>query len=231
MGKIDPRDAPSLAIVEAAHYLRLPQATLRSWVMGRPYPTTAGQRKAPAVFQIAGGDPPALSFNNLVEAHVLESITRTHQVPLQKVRRALRYLVDRMRTDRPLIDSDFQTDGKDLFVEVFEGLINVTQDGQLALAQMLELHLSRIDRDERGLARRLFPFTGAVTADSPRLVVIDPTVCFGRPVIVGTRIPIAMVTQRWKAGETIAVLAEDYGRPQQEIEEAIRCETFLPAAA
>ncbi len=39
----DPRELPAYSIAEAAKYLRLPEATLRSWVAGRPYPTTAGQ--------------------------------------------------------------------------------------------------------------------------------------------------------------------------------------------
>ena len=33
---------PAYGIAEAAHYLRIPTATLRSWVHGRYYPTVAG---------------------------------------------------------------------------------------------------------------------------------------------------------------------------------------------
>jgi len=38
----DPRELPSYGITEAAHYLRLPTATLRSWLRGRYYPTETG---------------------------------------------------------------------------------------------------------------------------------------------------------------------------------------------
>jgi uncharacterized protein (DUF433 family) len=85
--------------------------------------------------------------------------------------------------------------------------------------------LKRVDRDKFGKVMRLYPFTRAPRLpEAPRIVVIDPTVMFGRPVITGTRVATAMVYQRWKAGEGIEVLAEDYARPIPEIEEALRCE-------
>jgi uncharacterized protein (DUF433 family) len=61
-------------------------------------------------------------------------------------------------------------------------------------------------------------------------VVIDPHISYGRPVLVGTGIPTAVVAERYKAGEPIDELAEDYGRSRKEIEEAIRCELWLDAA-
>jgi len=34
----DPRESPVYSIPEAAHYLRIPPAMLRAWVVGRYYP-------------------------------------------------------------------------------------------------------------------------------------------------------------------------------------------------
>ena len=52
---IDPsRLLPAYSVAEAAHYLRLPVATLRSWILGRPYPVAGGgMRRAPPALQIA----------------------------------------------------------------------------------------------------------------------------------------------------------------------------------
>jgi hypothetical protein len=103
----DPRDVPTYSIREAASYMRLPPTTLREWVSG------------PArVIQLAGGRPPLLSFWNLVEAYVLAALRRRHQVPLQRVRKALRFLERELDTERPLIEQEFLTDGLDLFVEM-----------------------------------------------------------------------------------------------------------------
>jgi uncharacterized protein (DUF433 family) len=78
----------------------------------------------------------------------------------------------------------------------------------------------------QGSVLRLFPFTrlGESEADGPRVVVIDPKVSFGKPVIFGTRIPTRAVYDRWAAGDSVGDLAQDFARPPLEIEEAIRCE-------
>lgn len=36
------RDAAAYTLAEAARYVRLPAATLRSWILGRQYPTAEG---------------------------------------------------------------------------------------------------------------------------------------------------------------------------------------------
>jgi uncharacterized protein (DUF433 family) len=56
------------------------------------------------------------------------------------------------------------------------------------------------------------------------VVVIDPQVAFGKPVLVNTGIPTATVAERYKAGESVDDLAEDYDLKRAQIEEAIRCE-------
>jgi uncharacterized protein (DUF433 family) len=80
-----------------------------------------------------------------------------------------------------------------------------------------------------GVAARLYPFTRKEARDEPRAVVIDPRAGFGRPVLVGTGIPTAIVAERFKAGDQPDELAKDYRRDPSEILEAIRCE--LPSEA
>lgn len=226
----DPRELPTYAIAEAAHYLRIPRATLRSWVVGRYYPIEKGRRFFKPVISLAGKRNRLLSFFNLVEAHLLDAIRREHEVPLLKVRTALFYLKAHFPSKYPLADQRFETDGLNLFIEKYGQLINISQAGQLAIQSLLEAHLRRIERDPSGFAVKLFPFTRKREPDEPRVVVIDPFVSFGRPVLVGTGIPTAIIAERYKAGESIEGLADDYGRPQLEIEEAIRCELQLEAA-
>src|SRR5260370_5768089 len=87
----DPRNTPSYPPAEAAHFLRLPIATLRSWVVGRDYPKTQGVGHFRPLIQAAARQPPLLSFWNLIEAHVLRSLRSEHGVSLRDVRRALTY--------------------------------------------------------------------------------------------------------------------------------------------
>jgi uncharacterized protein (DUF433 family) len=128
-----------------------------------------------------------------------------------------------------LVDRRFETNGRDLFVREAEQLINVTRDGQTAIREALDLYLARIEWDPSGLAARLFPFTGKAHTDAPRAVMIDPRVAFGRPVLAGTSISTLAIAERFKAGESEAELAHDYGREESEIEEAIRCELAVAA--
>lgn len=230
-GGQDPRELPAYGIPEAAHYLRLPVATLRTWVRGRYYPTLRGRQRFESVIHLADTQRALLSFVNLIEAHVLAAIRRHHQVPFPKVRSALQYLERHSPSPHPLADQSFATDGLDLFVEQLGQLVAVSDEGQVIMRTMLEAHLQRIERDISGLAVKLYLFTRQdEPKTSPRVIVVDPHIAFGRPVLVGTRIPTEIIYQRFEAGESIVQLADDYGRTSSEIEEALRCEHYRDAA-
>jgi uncharacterized protein (DUF433 family) len=166
-----------------------------------------------------------LSFRDLVELHVLGSIRRVHRVRLKAVRGAINFLRERFHSEHPLLEQVMLTDGKNLLIERYGHLVSISEGGQLVMRQFLEAHLKRIERDERGIPIRLFPFTRRRIEESPRLVSIDPTIQFGKPCIAGTGIPTGIIAGRYEAGDSIALLAEDYGRSPEEIEEAIRYES------
>lgn len=229
-GGRDPRELPAYGLHEAAHYLRIPKATLRSWVIGRYYPTASGQGFFRPIVVPPQRVPIILSFFNLVEAHVLDAIRREHKVALRKVRSALTYMNTRFPSKRPLAEQRFETDGLDLFVERYGQLENISQEGQFAMRDLLKAHLRRVEHDAAGIATRLYPYTRKREKNEPRVIVMDPFVSFGRPVLAGTGIVTAIVAERYKAGETIDELADDYGRARSDIEEAIRCELQLEAA-
>ena len=222
----DPRDLPAYTVSEAAHYLYVPVATLRSWVVGRMYPVSVGERYFEPLVTVPEGKPRLLSFTNLVEAHVLAAIRRKHGVTLPNVRSAIDHLRSQYGIDHPLADARFKTDGLSLFIEILDQLVNVSMRGQTAIREIMEAHLERVEHDEKGLAARLFPFTryGAAKVPQPRTVMIDPRIAFGRPVLTGTGIPTAVLADRYKAGESMKDLAADYECERDLIEEAIRCE-------
>lgn len=220
----DPRNVGAYAIAEAAHYLSLRPETLRTWVRGRTYPTARGRRRSAALIRLPDPYEPLLSFTNLVEAHVLKAIRRHHGVAMQKVRPALSYLERQLELEHPLAHEQLLTDGVHLFIKRFGKLVNLSQEGQLAVEELLKSHLQRIEHDAHGLALRLFPFSRGERIDVPRVVVVDPRISFGRPVIDGTSVRTEVVARRLKAGETLQELVEDYGIEVERIEEAIRYE-------
>src|SRR5205823_1789712 len=99
------------------------ETTLGRWASGR----------TDALIRLRDENESLLSFANLVEAFVLAGIRRTHGVSLQRVRRAISYVEDRLRVKRPLINERFKTNGVDLFVERFGKLVNASRQGQLAI--------------------------------------------------------------------------------------------------
>jgi uncharacterized protein (DUF433 family) len=221
---------PAYAITEAAHYLGIPQATLRSWVLGRPYPTGRGKRFFRPIIELPDKGKHILSFVNLVEVHVLDALRRAHGVPLSHVRKSVEYLKNRLGSKHPLAQEKFATDGVDLFVERFGQLVNITREGQLVIKELIEAYLQCVARDPVGIPIRLYPFTRERKPEEPRAIVIDPYISFGRPVLTGTGIATKVIAQRYKVGESIEELAEDYGRSRSDIQEAIRCELWLDAA-
>ncbi|NOT49596.1 MAG: DUF433 domain-containing protein [Acidobacteria bacterium] len=227
----DPREIPAYMLFEVARYTGVPFETLKGWTSVRKYSVGKTNRHAKPLI-IRPEDPSRLfSFTNLIEAHVLNAIRRKHSIPMPRVRKALDYLSTQFDSKHPLAEHDFETDGVDLFVEKLGDLINVSQHGQLAMKEVFEMYLQRIERDEAGLAKQLFPFTRtAQHANDPRIVAINPRIAFGKPVITGTGIPTAIVAERYKTGESISEIADDYRRNPSEIEEAIRCEFELKAA-
>src|SRR5260370_14087843 len=124
---VNARELPGYSIAEAAHYLRMPPATLRSWVLGRYYPTATGRQFFRPVLELPDRDRPQLSFLNLVEAHVLDAIRRDHEVALKQVRAALTFVAKHFPSRHPLADQDFQTDGVHLFIERYGALINASR--------------------------------------------------------------------------------------------------------
>jgi uncharacterized protein (DUF433 family) len=228
------RDVPVYSFTEAARYLRLPLSTVRAWCLGqRYYDAKRAPRRFAAVIDIADVKSKRLSFINLVELFVLAAIRRRYEVGLPQVRQAVAYLKRKFPTPHPLADHEFQTNGVDLFAEKFGELLNLAKDGQVEIGEFLRAHLKCVRRDPAGIPIKLY-----LVPRNPRLettmrehgaVVIDPRFGFGRPVIDGTGIRTDVVIERFSAGEPLEALAEDYGRPKEDIEEVLRCE--LPLAA
>ena len=139
------------------------------------------------------------------------------------IRKAIDYLKKHLSLTRPLVEQQFVTNGVDLLVEIYGNLVNISQDGQLALKEVLKQYLRDIKRDTSGLPTKLYLFK---RPEQHVAVVIDPRISFGYPVLDGTGISTAVLAQRYLAGDSIDDLADDYGSPKNAIEEAIRREVI-----
>ncbi len=215
----DPREIPAYTPTDVARYLRISVSTLRYWLLGK---SKTGDADPIPLINITVTGPTLLSFNNLVESHVLFALRRKYRISMPKIRKALDYLQKVYDTKHPLLEDSLRTDGKHLLIDKFTGLEIISQDGQLGMREVLEKCLTRIELDDQLFPTRYYPHTRDPNKPDPRLIVIDPWVSFGRPVIKGSGIPTSIIAERFEAGECIESLVEDYGRTSEEIEEAIR---------
>lgn len=215
------RDQPAYTLAEAARYLKLPPATLRSWVVGRPYETRKGAaRHFKPLIQPATKIPPTLSFYNLIEAHVLRSLRTEHGVAVGELRQAIMYSEKALKVERLLLRKDLCTDGGRVFLEEYGKLINLNASGQLAMRVLLEEHLKRVEWDEWQFPVRLYPFVSGQALVS-RPIAIDPQIAFGRPVVVKAGVSTAVIAERIDAREAPQDVADDYDISIQEVEQAV----------
>jgi uncharacterized protein (DUF433 family) len=211
-GGRDPLLLAAYPVVEAAHYLKMPVATLRAWTLGQGYSVGAERRVTGRIIDLPKPNEPILSFVNLIEAHVLRALRTEHSFSMQAVKA-----------------EDLFAGAGDLFLEKYGDLISLTKSGQIALRAALQAFLKRIDRGPGFVPLRLYPFIRSLEYEGPKTVTVDPRVAFGRPVITGTRIPTAEVRSRIDAGESLEEVAEDFGQEKSKIEDAIIYERGLAA--
>ncbi|MBW3623560.1 MAG: DUF433 domain-containing protein [Armatimonadetes bacterium] len=218
-GGRDPRDIPNYTLPEVARLAGVPKGTLKYWVKTRPV--------------ILKPDPESslLSFNNVLEAYVLGLLRREHGIPLRKIRPAIKHFQEEYGIAHPLLEQDFETNGTYLFTRHGGEIINASRRGQIAIPDFVEIYLERVEWDKEGGGRRYFPllrsrFNAEVAPQEPKVVMVDPRVSFGKPILREIGVPTAVILSRWKGGDTIKELAEDYGRSESEIEDALYYESL-----
>jgi uncharacterized protein (DUF433 family) len=226
---------PNYGPIEAAEFLHIPYETLRYWM---------SPKSGPLIRPAEDGRQQILSFKNLVECYVLDIIRRIHKVSMPKVRfsvETIRRLQDArhlMNTEYPLADHDLKIDkkAKRLYVYDLHGkIVQLTDGGTIEAPEFVEACLQRVVRDKGGVAQKFHPFLRQYdslekSARDPQLLIVDPRVSFGKPVIAGTGITTEVIAGRLIAGDIESDLAKEYGRTLAEIRAAAKFEN-VPTAA
>jgi len=224
---------PLYTIADAARYVGMPASTLASWARGytRRFPERPDVHQGPVITCLEGTGPGSarVPFVGLVEAMVVQAFRQTG-LPLQRVRRALDVLAQDGELEHPLASRRLYTDGAQILFDYAtesgdKGLqqLTVVESGQLVFQELISEYLKRISFDEHWANELYLPITKA------RLLRVRPDVAFGDPVFLHGGAPLSAVVSRRKAGESVESIADDYGVPRNEIEEALG--GILPQAA
>lgn len=217
----DIRNQPAYGPAEAARYLRLPAATLRTWMVGRAYPRGGEQATFHPLIKPASRQPLQLSFYNLIEAHVLRALRTEQGVALAELRKAIAFAEKSLNLHRLLLSPELRAYAGQVFLDRYVELINLSASGQLAMRKMFEEHLQRVEWDSWKFPVRLYPYVDTTLRDAKRPITIDPNIAFGRPIVQRAGVSAAAITDRIDAGESVEDLADDYDLSPDEIEQAV----------
>jgi uncharacterized protein (DUF433 family) len=214
--RTDRLEMPNYTLAEAVRYFHVPFSTVEYWTA------------QPNALVSLSSDH-MLSFKNLVEFYVLEGLRHIHNLKTRAIRAAVEDLLQHEDSLHPLADYDLRTmEGKYLIFLKNGAIVNSSLRGQYEIPEWTTTYLKRVDRDPSGLAQKIYPFTKKdqvkANAVPPKTVLIDPSVCFGLPVLTGSRIKTGFLASRYRGGDSIPAIARSYDRSVGQIKEAIEWE-------
>jgi len=223
---------PLYTVAEAARFLGVPPTTLSTWAKGyvrRPQARPMVQGDAVITSMTGATNFPSIPFVGLAEGMVIAAFRRAG-VSLQHIRKAVSILESEIGVDHTLASRRLYTDGAVILYayaeredEELAGLTEVVSRQQVFSAIVAE-YLSRIEYGRDGWASMLVS-----PATARPVVAVDPARSFGQPIFIRGAGRVEDVIDRWRAGDPLTEVAEDFGVPLEDVEDALR--VALPVAA
>lgn len=213
------------SLPEAARLTGLSQGRVREWFRGR--------RSLEARRPVFRGDYPlidgdrAISFHDLIELFVGGQL-RENGLSLQRLRKVHKQLQEEWKTRHPFCRHEIllSRDGKKVFTrgldEVGRSEVIEVLTHQRVFAEILLPFLKRIDYDDATkLAKRWF---------IANHVVVDPEICFGKPVVDTVGISTITLSGAYYAnGQKCDVVAEWFSVSPEVVRAAVDFERRLAA--
>jgi uncharacterized protein (DUF433 family) len=231
-GDFAPRDVPRYALAQAARFINLSPTTLRNWVRGRNLRRKDGHwAHFDALVKV---ESELLSFSHLVQVHILRSLRRDEDIRMSRLRDAMDWAKKTYHIERLLLSEQLRTAPGEILLDRYGELINAGRSGQLAIRHALEAHLKRVAWDAEG-PTQFFPglvsiFAAPPQQEVPRLILIDPTISLGKPVLASKpALRVSAIVDRVNAGEEEDEIARDYGIERREVDAAIDYEEAAAA--
>lgn len=235
---LDRFSAPLYTVSEAARYLDVPTTTLNSWAHGyrnhpKGRPEVVG---APILTALPRHAPrqPIIPFIGLAEGVVLTAIRRSG-VPMQRIRPALEQLDTQFGLSHALASRRLYTDGAEVLFDYAEtsddpslaraaSELVVIRNGQYVFNEVVAGYLRRLEFDAEGYVRLI-----RLPAYRVAEIVVDPARGFGQPIFARGAARLEDVLSMFRAGEPLDVVADEYGVPRDQLEDAVRIATRVAA--
>lgn len=208
--------------------------TVRRWLKGYSWKNGDGRKASGPLWTLQHaqdeefGDEQVLGFQDLLE---LRTVARFIEqgVSLQVIRATIDVARETLG-NYPLHSKRFVTDGKKIFLEAVERagedpkLLDVRRQQFAMDAVIRPSLLEGIEYDANAAALRWFPMP------KKRLVVLDPQLQFGEPIVAEGGVPTDTLAAAYKAeGDNVERVARLYRVKPQEVKAAVAFEQQLAA--
>lgn len=230
------RDVPSLGIgfysvMDAARLAKIPPVNIRRWLGGYSFQ----HKDKPSVFMDPLWKPQLprdehhlqIGFKDLIELRFVQSFINAG-LPLITIRTCLRYAQHLIGDQRPFSTRMFRTDGKTIFLESAD---QVLEPDQLLDLRKKQYVIKRVidrsfkDLDFHGDAIRSWrPFKGKPS------IVVDPERSFGQPIAAKSGIPTVTLAQAVAAEGSPREVARLFETAVSAVNDAVNFEQYLQAA-
>ncbi len=217
----DPRlRDPLLTFREAAGYLEVPLSTFHSWARS----AGGAPESRPVVLALPDGrSSRVIPFIGLVEGYVLQAF-RKAGVPVRRVRPALARLDEEIGVRHALASRHLYTDGCEVLYDYAAYLgedvvrsLTVVRSGQNVFPEVVSQYLTRVTWDQGDWPRGLL-----LPAFREATVVVDLDRAFGRPLLEHGGARVEDILDRFRGGDGLSAIAEDFGVPLGECEDVVR---------
>lgn len=214
---------------DAARLTSVSTGRIRRWLRGYRYRSRKKAYASPPLWHGQWepiGHNLALGFLDLIEIRFVDAFLKAG-VSWAMLRQARERAEEMFKVSHPFCTNRFVTDGREIFVKLHRetgepSLIEIVQR-QTVFAQIIKPFLKELEFAEGSGLVRWWPL------GEKRLVVLDPTRNFGRPIVARHGVPTEVLANATKAAGSIAEVARWYEVPEREIHDALEFEQRLAA--
>jgi uncharacterized protein (DUF433 family) len=195
---------------DVAEILRLPYPKVRRWMFEMWDIRFAEKGK----YTFGDEKNKAINFYTLIEFFTFFQL-RQRGVSSQKIQKAHSIISRELKTPYPFA-TNVRTDGREIWYEHLDELVNANGKQQLDLKAILDPFLQRVEFGKNNLAEIFFPL------ENSKNIVVDPKKQFGQPIITGRSLQANTIRKMYEGGESKKNICLIYDLKPSEVDDALR---------
>jgi uncharacterized protein (DUF433 family) len=195
---------------DVSEILQLPYSKVRRWMIELWDNRLSENRK----YSFGDAKNKAVNFYTLIEFYTFYQL-RLKGVSVQRILNSHKIISRELQTPYPFA-TNIRTDGKNIWYDYLDELVNANGSQQLDLKSVLEPFLHKIDFGKNNLAEVFYPL------DKSKNIVVDPKRQFGQPTISGRNLRVETLKKLFDGGESKKNICLLYDLKPSEVDDALK---------